>query len=705
MQKRSLLASGFVFPLLLFPALCSAQSISIVSGNGQLVCPNCPGLSTQAYSPLVVQVNDSTGNPVTTKTTVTWKLTQVGVAPVTSTSTTDTSGKASFTFIPVVNFSIAYAGVQVTATALNATANFVGTTVNPTLQNPGVVPVTVQLVPAASPPALTGSAGATATTSLQVAVGGTTGGLAGVQVRIDSGTAVGQPTVTCATAAGQQPGTVLTDATGSAICTPVFGSQIGSGTYTIVVGGNFASFLTTPFTVTPGPPAIIKIISGNNQSVNPGVLALLPLTAQVTDLGGNASVGAAVKWSVTGGTATLGSAVNTSNSNGQVTVRVTPTVGPVLVTVALANNSQVQAVFTVNVNIIITGISALSGTPQQASELEAFPDPLIVQVSNDSQPVAGVTVNFAVTSGSATLSSPSAVTDAEGHAQVTATAGETPGPVTVTATAVSSNQTYTTQFTLTVIPPGPIITSINNAAGFQDGFISPCSLATIFGSGLANGIQGVVGAFISPPTTMNNVSVTFGGVLAPILQMANVNGQEQLSVQVPCETQLGNVSMVVTANGAPSTPMDVTVVPVSPGIFETVMSDGKERAVLVRPDGSFVSLENPARRGETIRMFVTGLGQTTPALFTNEFDPLVMDSDGNLVAQLLAVNAKVVVGVNNGGVLVLSARYAAGMIGVYEVDFVVPEDTNTGNDAPFAIVLVSPDAPPVYGNGSLIPIQ
>ena len=34
----------------------------------------------------------------------------------------------------------------------------------------------------------------------------------------------------------------------------------------------------------------------------------------------------------------------------------------------------------------------------------------------------------------------------------------------------------------------------------------------------------------------------------------------------------------------------------SPGIFETVMSDGVRRAVVIRPDGSFVSPQNPARR-------------------------------------------------------------------------------------------------------------
>jgi uncharacterized protein (TIGR03437 family) len=128
------------------------------------------------------------------------------------------------------------------------------------------------------------------------------------------------------------------------------------------------------------------------------------------------------------------------------------------------------------------------------------------------------------------------------------------------------------------------------------------------------------------------------------------------------------------------------------------------RAVLVRPDGSFVSVANPAGRGETIRMFVTGLGQTTPALFTNEFDPLVPDANNNLAPQDLPVNASVVVGVNNGGVLVVSAKYAYGMVGIYEVDFQVPENTATGNNAPFAIAVYQ-GTNLLFGNPSLIPIQ
>jgi uncharacterized protein (TIGR03437 family) len=714
MQKRKLLAGSFLTALFLFPAFCQAQTISIVSGNGQLVCPDCTG-ALQKYAPLVVQVNDATGKPVA-NSAVTWTATQQGFQPVTGTTTTNSAGQASYTFVPLAFFfGSNFLPATVVAADLNTSVEFVETTATP--NESGQVPVVINLIPPGAPPALTGLAGQTAATPIKVAVFGFLAALPGVQVRLLSGT-TGHPTVSCATQPGQQAGTVLTDSTGTATCTPVFGSQVGAGAYSVIVGGIFATFGPSPLTVNNGPPAIIKIISGNNQSVNPGVKAPSALVAEVTDLGGNPSSQAAVKWSVAAGTATLSNVVTSSLPSGpaagQVSAVVTATAGPVQVVVALASNSAVQAVFTVNVNSIITSLQFVSGSPQQAREGTAFADPLIVQVNDNNLPVPGATVNFAVTSGPATLSAATATTNAQGQAQVTATAGATSGLAVITASVKSGATTYTQTFDLTVVPPGPIITAVVNAAGFGDApaAASPCSLVTIFGTGLAPGLQGVTTAFIAPQTQVAGVTVQFGGVFAPILDVANVGGQETVSVQVPCEVPPSatvppaTVPMVVTVDGAASAPFPVAVLPISPGIFQFTDSDGQLRAVLVRPDGSFASVSNPARAGEVMRMFVTGLGPTTPGLFTDEFDPLVPDASNNLVPENLVVNASVVVGVNNSGVLVVSAKYAYGMVGVYEVEFQVPANTATGNNAPFAVAVYQDQGTKLlFGNPSLIPIQ
>jgi uncharacterized protein (TIGR03437 family) len=122
--------------------------------------------------------------------------------------------------------------------------------------------------------------------------------------------------------------------------------------------------------------------------------------------------------------------------------------------------------------------------------------------------------------------------------------------------------------------------------------------------------------------------------------------------------------------------------------------------VMVRPDGSFVSLENPARSangGEIIRVYVTGLGPTAPAVSTNAIPIPVTDS---LVLGL------VIVGVNNSGARVISARAAPTQIGIYEVAFQVDSSTPAGNNIILSVAVNPIDGSPTqFSNGSKIPIQ
>ncbi len=52
----------------------------------------------------------------------------------------------------------------------------------------------------------------------------------------------------------------------------------------------------------------------------------------------------------------------------------------------------------------------------------------------------------------------------------------------------------------------------------------------------------------------------------------------------------------------------------------------------------------------------------------------------------------------------VGAKYAENLIGVYEVDFQIPSDAQTGNNIPFAVA-VQQGNNLVFGNPSMIPIQ
>jgi uncharacterized protein (TIGR03437 family) len=178
--------------------------------------------------------------------------------------------------------------------------------------------------------------------------------------------------------------------------------------------------------------------------------------------------------------------------------------------------------------------------------------------------------------------------------------------------------------------------------------------------------------------------------------VGNVNGVEQLTFQVPCETAPAtSVPVIINVGGGVGT-VNFPVVAATPGIFETVMSDGVRRAVIVRPDGTFASIQNPARRGEVVRAYVTGMGPALPAVTTGALPLPGVDS----LAQ-----GQLIVGVANKGTGPVTARVSPNLIGVFEVSFQIPSDTPTGNDVVFSVDVQLADKADHFSNPSKFPVQ
>ena len=85
-----------------------------------------------------------------------------------------------------------------------------------------------------------------------------------------------------------------------------------------------------------------------------------------------------------------------------------------------------------------------------------------------------------------------------------------------------------------------------NSASFEPGLPEPGSLATVFASGVKDQ-AGITGAGSLPlPTSVGGVSVTVGGVAAPIHAIANVNGQQQVNFQAPFQMRGRTAAAVST---------------------------------------------------------------------------------------------------------------------------------------------------------------
>jgi uncharacterized protein (TIGR03437 family) len=106
----------------------------------------------------------------------------------------------------------------------------------------------------------------------------------------------------------------------------------------------------------------------------------------------------------------------------------------------------------------------------------------------------------------------------------------------------------------------------------------------------------------------------------------------------------------------------------SPGIF-TALSNGTGEAAMLHTDYSLVDASNPAVAGETVLIFLTGLGLVTPAV------PDGAAASANPVSK---TQSPVYVLIDNQMATVSFAGLAPGYAGLYQVNVVVPKTPDSG---------------------------
>jgi uncharacterized protein (TIGR03437 family) len=183
-------------------------------------------------------------------------------------------------------------------------------------------------------------------------------------------------------------------------------------------------------------------------------------------------------------------------------------------------------------------------------------------------------------------------------------------------------------------------------------------------------LNGVLAADRAPfPTTLGGVRVFVAGVAAPLISIANVNGQEQLNIQVPATVPApGTVSVMIDNNGAIATISGVQMLAVQPGIFQVTLAEGLFAAAL-HPNFKFVGPTNKASPGGTVLLFVTGLGATDPPVQTNVPGPVPP----------AATLSRVTVTVDGVEAQVLGSFYAPFQYTLYQINLVIPPGAASGN--------------------------
>lgn len=232
--------------------------------------------------------------------------------------------------------------------------------------------------------------------------------------------------------------------------------------------------------------------------------------------------------------------------------------------------------------------------------------------------------------------------------------------------------------------------TITSAASFQRGLPPKGSISTAFCTGLQ--VQGVIYATTNPlPLTLAGISITVGGAPAPIFGVADDGGYQQINFEVPQEAvpnSDGTWTVTAGQNGTQITTQVATLQ--SPGDFFLVGTN--LGAFQHSADFSLVTEQNPAHTGEVLVGYLTGLPGTQPVVPTGEaapFSPLAVVPQPNtttLVDQFaILLNGTVIA--NSCSVVdapcqasnILFLGLTPGIVGVYQVNFVVPSSTGTGD--------------------------
>jgi uncharacterized protein (TIGR03437 family) len=256
------------------------------------------------------------------------------------------------------------------------------------------------------------------------------------------------------------------------------------------------------------------------------------------------------------------------------------------------------------------------------------------------------------------------------------TAGTYNGNVTIAGTG-SAGGTTTIPITLTVTAPLPTITAVVNAATFQSGPVSPGLIVTLGGTAMGPVTPATLtlDSAGKVSTTLAGVTVTFNGFPAPLTYVSAT----QINCVAPYEIA-GIIAPFVQVRylGQTSNAFALQRAATSPGIF-TQNSGGTGPGDILNQNFTVNGPGNPAAKGSTVQVFMTGEGQTSPPGVTGKVTTVNTSGVGPVTpAPLLNVSALV------GGqpALVTFAGEAPGLVsGVLQVNVVIPQTVASGSQS------------------------
>jgi uncharacterized protein (TIGR03437 family) len=223
------------------------------------------------------------------------------------------------------------------------------------------------------------------------------------------------------------------------------------------------------------------------------------------------------------------------------------------------------------------------------------------------------------------------------------------------------------------IQANPTVTASNivNGASFGPG-VAPNTWVTITGSSLAATVRSWAAAdFVGSalPTTLDGVTVTINGEKAYTYFIS----PKQINVLMPSDIPVGSaVQVVVSNNGYASATASLTTAAVAPAFFEF----GGKYAAATHLNGSYIgptslgAAYTPAASGETIVVYGTGFGATTPTI-----------ANGQVVSGTPTLLTNPTISIGGQNATVVFAGLTPGTAGLYQFNVTLPTGLPSGDQA------------------------
>ncbi len=221
--------------------------------------------------------------------------------------------------------------------------------------------------------------------------------------------------------------------------------------------------------------------------------------------------------------------------------------------------------------------------------------------------VPSETVQFNVASGDGVIATADPATDILGISAAIVNLGSQLGEQIFTADVSGFQLEFDGRARLLpTINSGGVVNAGDHQAG---GGLAPGSYVEIYGVGLSEATSVAFTPYL--PVSLAGVSVSFDAPGLSVPGHIYFVKPNQVDVQIPWEFQgLSSAQMKVSVGGSQSAVYTVPLAAVSPAAFQIPDSSGNRLVIAARDaNNKIISTANPAQRGQTISLYVNGLGE------------------------------------------------------------------------------------------------